>query len=72
MAQTNHIRGELHPIYSLFMGDSDLNNNYTLKSTIPYEATTQLCNVKQSNQSERALMDTRTDTTNIKFHGKLI
>ena len=71
MAQTNLIGGGLHPIYSLFMGSSDLNSDYTLKSTNPCKLTMQLCNAKQSRKSERALMDARADATRIKFHGKL-
>jgi len=53
------------------MGGSDLNNDYTLKSTSLHKLTTQLRNAKQSRQSERSLMDARTDASRIKFRGKL-
>eukprot|EP00979_Chaetoceros_neogracilis_P007259 scaffold1521_cov271-Chaetoceros_neogracile.AAC.67 len=46
-------------------------SDYTLVSTIPYKLTTQLRNAKQSSQSEHSLMDARTDSFKIKFHGKL-
>ena len=53
------------------MGGSDLNSDYTLKSSNPYELTTQLRNAKQSSQFERSLTDARTDASRIKFHSKL-
>ena len=72
MAQTTPIRGGLHPIYGLlFMGGSDLNSEYALKSPNPYKLTTQLRNAKQSSQSEQSLMNARTNASKIKFHGKL-
>jgi len=53
------------------MGSSDLNSDYTSKSSNPYKLTTQLRNAKQSSQSKHSLMDARTDSSEVKFHGKL-
>ena len=65
------IRGGLHPIYGLFMGGSDLNDDYTLKTKLPYKFTTQLRNSKQSSSSEHMLMKRRSDATAITFKGNL-
>lgn len=68
---TSPRRGGIHPIFGLFMGGSDLDDDYKLKSQAPYKLTTQLRNPKQSGSSEQSLMDARTDATKLKFHGKL-
>ena len=64
-------RGGLHPIYGLFMGGSELTNNYTLKSTTPYKLTTQLRNPKQSSSSERILVSARQRAISVTFKGNL-
>ena len=64
-------RGGIHPIFRLFMGGSNLDDTYHLKSNSLYKLTTQLCNAKQSGSSECALLDARMDALKIKFHGKL-
>ena len=68
---TPPLRGGVHPIYGIFMGGSDLTNNYTLKSDTPYKYTTQLRNSKQSSVSEQRLMSRRSDVTAISFKGNL-
>jgi len=68
---TPPLRGGVHPIYGIFMGGSDLTNNYTLKSDTPYKYTTQLRNSKQSSVSEQRFMSRRSDVTAISFKGNL-
>ena len=41
--QTDPICGGSHLIFGLFMGGSDLNAEYDLKTKSPYKITTQLC-----------------------------
>ena len=53
------------------MGGSDLNDDYTLKTKLPYKFTTQLRNSKQSSSSEHMLMKRRSDATAITFKGNL-
>ena len=64
-------RGGIHPIYGLFMGGSDLTNNYSLKSKTPYRLTTQLRNPKHSSSSERILISARQNASSITFKGNL-
>ena len=71
LSLTAPIRGGLHPIYGLFMGGSELNDDYTLKTNTPYKFTTQLRNSKQSSSSEQMLMKRRSDATAITFKGNL-
>jgi len=52
-------RGGMYPIYGLFMGGSELTDDYTLKSATPYTLTTQLRKSKQSSSSERILISAR-------------
>ena len=68
--KTAPIHGGIHLIFGLFMGDSDLNDKYDLKQS-PYKLTTQLCTPKKSTSSERSLMDSKSDTSKLKCHGKL-
>ena len=58
-AITKPKRGGVHPIYRLFMGASELTDDYTLTSTTLYKLTTQLRNPKQSSSSERILINAR-------------
>ena len=64
-------RGCMHPICGLFMGGSELTNDYTLKSTTPYKLTTQLRNSKQSSSSERILISARQNDSLVSFKGNL-
>ena len=64
-------RGGLYPIYGVFMGGSELTNNYTLKSSIPYELITQLRNPKKSSTFERILISVRQSTTSVTFKGNI-
>ena len=68
---TTPIRGGNHPIYGIFMGGSDLADDYTLKSSMPYKFMTQLRNPKQSSVPEARLMTRRNDVTAISFKGNL-
>ena len=64
-------RGGMHPIYELFMGGSELTDDYTLKSTTPYKLTTQLRNSKQSSPSKRILISARQNASSVSFKGNL-
>ena len=64
-------RGGMRPIYGIFMGGSKLTDDYTLKSTTPYELTTQLQNSKQSSSSERILISARQNASSVTFKGNL-
>ena len=64
-------RGGMHPIYGLFMGGSELIDDYTLKSTTPYKLTTQLRNLKQSSSSEHILISARQNASSVSFQGNL-
>ena len=57
--ETSLISGEVHPIFILFMGGSDLNDKYDLKKSS--KLTTQLRTMKQSILSKRFLIDMRVD-----------
>ena len=58
-------------MYGIFVGGSDLANDHTLKSSMPYKFTTQLRNPKQSSSSEARLMTWRNDVTEILFKENL-
>ena len=66
---TTLIRGEYHPIYGMLMGGSDLADDYTLKSSMPYKFTTQPHNPKQSSASEARLITRCNDVTAVLFKG---
>ena len=69
--KTDPISVGIHPIFGLFVGGSDINDEYDLKIKSPYKQTNQLYTPKQSSSSERALMNARFDPSKFKFHGKL-
>lgn len=51
--------GGMHCIYGLFIGGSELTNDYTIKSTTPYKLTTKFQNWKQSSSFKRIISSAR-------------
>ena len=65
-------KGEyMYPMYVIFMGGSELSNNYTLKSKTPYKLTTQLRNPKRLISSKQNLINASQNTSSINFKGYL-
>ena len=64
-------RGDIHPIYGVYLGGSGLINDYRLAKVNSYKFTSQLRNIKQAGVSERILTNSREDSSLRKFNGKL-
>ena len=69
--QTAPICGGIHLIFGFFVGGSDLNDGYYLKTKSPYKLPTRLNTPKQSSSSWKSLINAGLDLPKLKFHGKL-
>ena len=56
MAQIPPKRGGIHPIYGVFIGGGELDENYRLSGTRHYKFTTQRRGAKVVNAIEQALL----------------
>ena len=65
------VRGRIHPIHGMYLGETSLKDDYSLKRLNSYKYATQLGSPRQYASSERALIDSRDSTLVIKFDGKL-
>ena len=72
MAQDHPRRGGQHTTYSLFIGGSDLDNQYRLTGTRHYKYTNQRRGAKVVNSIEQALLKTIDSQTSPKFNGNLL
>ena len=64
-------RGGKHPIFGTYVGGSPLDNEYKLTQTHCYSSTSQLRTEKQLSVAESALYTQRSNTTTLKFNGKM-
>ena len=64
-------RGGEHPFYGLFIGGSELDNQYKLTGSRHYKFTSQLRSAKVINSIEQALLITIDSQTSPKFNGNL-
>ena len=64
-------RGGKHPIYGIFVGGSDLDDNYRLTGTRHYKFTAQRRGPKVINSIEQALLSTIASKDADKFDGNL-
>lgn len=65
-------RGGDHHLYGIYLGGSELTDDYELDGTHTYKYTAQRCHPKAIGSLEQALTDARdSTTTNSKFNGKL-
>ena len=62
-------RGGIHSVYGLYIGGSELDQEY--KTVARYAYASQRRNVKTISSIERDLVSARDSTTSIKFDGKL-
>lgn len=72
MAQDPPRRGGQHTTYGLFIGGSDLDNQYRLTGTRHYKYTSQRRGAKVINSIEQALLKTIDSPTSPKFNGNLL
>ena len=63
-------RGGKHPIFGIFVGGSPLDKDYKLTDA-GYSSTSQLRSEKNLNVAETSLFKQRSDTTSLKFNGKM-
>ena len=63
--------GDIHPIYGVYLGGSSLNDDYSLINVNSYRVTSQLRSIKQTGISEKNLINSREDSSLLKFNGKL-
>ena len=64
-------QGGIYPIYGLFMGGSEVNDNYTLNTSTPYKFMTQIRNPKQSSLPKQMLMNCCSNIGTVTFKGNL-
>jgi len=64
-------RGGDHHIYGIYLGGSELNDNYELTGTRTYKYSAQRRHPKAIGSLEQALIDARDSTTIPKFNGQL-
>ena len=71
MAQIPPRRGGVHPIYGVFIGGGELDENYCLTGTRHYKFTTQRRGAKVVNAIEQALLKAIESKDSDKFNGSL-
>ena len=71
MPQVPPKRGGIHPTYGVYIGGSELDENYRLAGTRHYKYTSQRRSAKVINSIEQALLNAIDSKDNLKFKGNL-
>ena len=71
MAQVPPRCGGVHPTYGVYIGGSELDENYHLTGTRHYKYTSQHWSTKVINSIEQALLNAIDSKDNLKFKGNL-